>query len=444
MKEKHPYTEPLSTILRRQPEGGHAEITNTLQWVAYTSLFVFLTWLASFLLTSSYINALATAIGIIPIIVSIILIRRGGISAPSVILAVTIILLITWLATLSQGIYDISVLGYPVILIAAGLILRGRVIMYLTFLIILCMAWLVFGDIYHLYEPVVLAHANPQDFFIAGIIMLIAGNVVYRLVRNVYKNLYRAEQEIEMRKKAEQDREALIQQLKAKNQELDRFAVKVSHDLKTPLITVAGFLGYLDKDLKEGDHERVEKDLSQINDAAKTMGKFVDELLDLSRIGRITNPPRAVPFDEIVQGVLKATDGLIKARRVQVEIDADLPSVYVDRARIVQVMQNLITNGVKFMGDQPQPMIKIGFENKDGEHTFFVSDNGIGIAREHHERIFELFNKLDPTTDGTGIGLGVVKRIIEMHGGKIWVESEPGKGTTFFFTLENRKQEEML
>ena len=117
------------------------------------------------------------------------------------------------------------------------------------------------------------------------------------------------------------------------------------------------------------------------------------------------------------------------------EIDPIFPFVHVDRSRVVQVMQNLITNAVKFMGDQTQPIIQIGFEEIDGEHIFSIKDNGMGIAPGDHERIFELFNRLNPEIDGTGIGLGLVKRIVEMHHGKIWVESSPGNGATFKFTL---------
>jgi signal transduction histidine kinase len=284
--------------------------------------------------------------------------------------------------------------------------------------------------------PIYNTQTGAEDFFIGGIIILTAGNAIYRLVNNVYASLYRAEQEIKMREKAEEEREAMIQLLRRKNQELDRFAVRVSHDLKTPLITLAGFLGFLDRDIKAGNKERAEKDFAQINEAAKTMGKFVDELLDLSRVGRITNPPASVSFDGIVADALKAVEGLIRAKQVQLKVEAIFPFVYVDRARIVQVLQNLITNAVKFMGDQPEPAITIGFEEVNGEHIFCVSDNGIGIAPEHHEKIFELFNKLDPSSDGTGIGLGLVKKIIELHHGRIWVESEPGKGATFKFTLQ--------
>jgi signal transduction histidine kinase len=308
--------------------------------------------------------------------------------------------------------------------------------MYLAFGIIFCLGWLVFGELWGYYEPLVYTNSMSEDFFIVSIIILIAGNAVYRLVKNVYRSLAQAEQEINTRKNIEQQREILIQQLTSKNQELDRFAIRVSHDLKTPLITLAGFLGYLEKDIEEGNSEKAEKDFIQINEAAKTMGKFVDELLDLSRVGRITNPPTDVSFDEIVQEALKAVDGPLKAKQVHVEMDAGFPIVHVDRSRIVQVMQNLIANAVKFMGDQTNPIIRIGVENSLGSYVFFVQDNGIGIAAEHHKRIFELFSKLDTQTDGTGIGLGLVKRIIEVHGGRIWVESEGGKGSTFKFTLQ--------
>jgi len=436
MKNRPAYSEPLSSVLRRYPEGNKDEIVNTVRWIGFVALGVFLALIINNLLDNSYKEVLIISLGIIPIVISLALLKLDFVSAPSTILAVTIILLITFLATYGQGLYDIGVLGYPVILIVAGTFLRGRVTMYLAFLVICCLAWLNFGEHFNFYKPIYLTQANPEDFYISTIIILIAGNGIYRLAKNIYFTLYRAEKENTMRQAAEQEREEVIQQLSRKNQELDRFAIRVSHDLKTPLITLAGFLGYLEKDIKDGNFERAVKDFSQINDAAKTMGKFVDELLDLSRVGRITNPPTDVSFDEIVQDALKAADGLLKAKQVQVEIDASFPSVHVDRVRIVQVMQNLITNAVKFIGDQPNPIIRIGIEEVEGEQIFLVRDNGIGIAAENQEMIFELFSKLDTTTDGTGIGLGLVKRVVEIHNGRLWVESELGKGSTFKFTLQ--------
>jgi signal transduction histidine kinase len=297
------------------------------------------------------------------------------------------------------------------------------------------MAWLVFGDMTGLYSPVIILKSRAEDFFFASAIVLITSNAVHLLVRNTHRSLQRAQDEIVEREKAEKQREELVQQLKLKNQELDRFAITVSHDLKTPLITIAGYLGYLEKDMLAGNKERVSKNLGQINDAAKSMGKLVDEILDLSRIGRIHNPPRAVSFEDIVQEALKAAKGLLKEKQVQVKLGSGFPIVYCDFTRIAQVVQNLITNSVKFMGEQTEPLIEIDAEERGGEYVFFVRDNGMGIDPKYHEQIFGLFNKLNANTDGLGIGLGIVKRIIEVHGGRIWIESELGKGTSFYFTL---------
>ena len=444
MKDKPVYREPISTSLRWRPHENKSEMLNTVRWLGYSSLGLFLALLIFDIFEDDYAGALAITIGIIPILISLIVLRKGALSAPLAILSVTIIFLITWLATHDHGLYDIGVLGFPVILIVAGLVLRGRIVKYFSILIIICLAWLSFGELLGWYKPIFITRTNYEDFFIASIIIAIAGNAVYRLVQNVHNSLTQLETENAERKKTEAKLEDVIQQFKRKNQELDRFAVHVSHDLKTPLITLAGFLGYMEKDIREENYEQAIKDFSQINEAAKTMGKFVDELLDLSRVGRITNPPADVSFNAIVQNALKAVDGPLKVKQIQVEIDAEFPTVHVDRSRIVQVIQNLLTNAIKFMGDQPNPIIKIGVDNIENEHIFFVQDNGIGIASKHHENIFELFSKLDSRTEGTGIGLGLVKRIIEVHGGRIWVESELGKGTTFFFTLENIEQEETV
>jgi signal transduction histidine kinase len=123
---------------------------------------------------------------------------------------------------------------------------------------------------------------------------------------------------------------------------------------------------------------------------------------------------------------------------ITLELQKNLPVVYGDKQRLIEVLQNLLDNAAKFMGNQKNPQIEIGQRGEDVEHgnpVFFVRDNGIGISPEYHEQVFGLFNKLNPDIDGTGIGLTLVKRIIELHSGRIWVESEKGKGSTFYFTL---------
>jgi signal transduction histidine kinase len=165
------------------------------------------------------------------------------------------------------------------------------------------------------------------------------------------------------------------------------------------------------------------------------MQRLLDELLELSRIGRLMNPPQIIAFADLVQEALDIVRGRLDAGRVRVTVQPDLPPVYGDRQRLLEVLQNLLDNAAKFMGDQPEPVIEIGCREQEGKTVFFVRDNGIGIDRRFHNQVFGLFNKLDPHMEGTGVGLALVKRIIEVHGGKIWVESEFGKGATFYFTL---------
>jgi PAS domain S-box-containing protein len=243
-------------------------------------------------------------------------------------------------------------------------------------------------------------------------------------------------QDITDRKKEELQRELLIQELEQKNAELERFTYTVSHDLKSPLITIKGFAGMLEEDTRKCDPVQLKKDVRRIIDAADTMQHLLNDVLELSRIGRIVSPPERVPLKTIVSEAVELLAGPLAERGVSVRIDPDLPEVDVDKARIREVMVNLIENAVKYMGNQPNPEIHIGVSRDKGTPVFFVRDNGIGIDPRYLERIFNLFEKLDPAAQGTGVGLTIVRRIIEVHGGKIRAESEgAGKGTTFRFTL---------
>ena len=251
-------------------------------------------------------------------------------------------------------------------------------------------------------------------------------------------------QDISGQKQAQAEREALIRELENKNAELERFTYTVSHDLKSPLVTIRGFLGYLERDVKMGNEERVQDDIRRIEKSTDRMNSLLMDLLELSRIGRLMNPPQIVPFETIVQEALDLVQGGILERGVKVRIHSNLPEVHGDRVRLVEVLLNLIDNAVKFMGDQPEPLIEIGFRSDSAQPVFFVRDNGIGIQPEFHERVFGLFNRLSQGIEGTGVGLTLVRRIVEVHGGRVWIESRGlGTGTTFCFTLaknENNQQ----
>ena len=239
-------------------------------------------------------------------------------------------------------------------------------------------------------------------------------------------------------------RQSFISELEAKNAELERFTYTVSHDLKSPLVTITGFLGYLEKDALAGNAENIKSDVDRITKAAEKMQTLLNDLLELSRVGRLMNAPENIPFEEVVKEALENVRGRLEANKVKVEVQSELPIVHGDKVRLIEVVQNLVDNAAKFSKGRPDPRVIIGTnEARDKRHPiFFVRDNGIGIAPKYHENIFGLFNKLDVQAEGTGIGLTLVKRIIEVHDGKIWVESEPGTGATFYFTLPASQNEE--
>jgi signal transduction histidine kinase len=236
--------------------------------------------------------------------------------------------------------------------------------------------------------------------------------------------------------RAQAERERLIEDLELKNFELERFNYTVSHDLRTPLVTIRSFLGLLKKDLTAGDDERTSRDFQHIDAAASKMGRLLDELLELSRIGRVIGPPVPVEMVELAREAVALSAGSIAERGVEVIVAEPMPGVVGDRGRLLEVLQNLIENAVKFLGEEPAPRIEIGSRRHDGEDVIFVRDNGVGIEPRYHRKIFDLFERLDAREEGTGIGLALVQRIVHIHGGRVWVESEgKGKGSTFCFTV---------
>lgn len=260
----------------------------------------------------------------------------------------------------------------------------------------------------------------------ARLLSTIAANLAVAIENTQLQDILKQELDIQ---------EKLVKELEAKNKELERFTYTASHDLKSPLITIRGFLGYLERDARAGNLERLGQDIQRISDATEKMHRLLGELLELSRVGRVMNEKKDVPFLSIVTEALQRVEGQLKQKQVTVKVRGDFPVVCVDEERIIEVMQNLLDNAIKFMGTQTNPEVEIDYFINDGDVIFFVKDNGVGIKKDFQDRVFGLFDKLDANSPGTGIGLALVQRIIEIHGGKIWIESDGVTGTTFFFTL---------
>ena len=245
--------------------------------------------------------------------------------------------------------------------------------------------------------------------------------------------------DISERKRAEEKLTEALAQLVRSNKELENFAYTASHDLKGPLITITGFLRMLAVDTERGNAERMHVDMARIGEATKKMDRLLNDLLELSRIGHVADSLEDVSLTRLAREVVKLLAGPVAERGVRVEISPDLPTVHGERARLTQLLMNLLGNAVKFMGEQPNPHVKIGVRRDGKETVCYVRDNGIGIAPQHTESVFELFRQLDPSRGGTGIGLIVARRVVAAHGGRVWIESDgPGTGTTVCFTLAQR------
>ncbi len=250
-------------------------------------------------------------------------------------------------------------------------------------------------------------------------------------------------EKIAQRKRIRAENERLVvslyqakRQLEDKNAELERYAYTASHDLRSPLFTIKGFLGSLARSLEAGDLERMQADMTHIARATDKMAQLLDGLLELSRIGRLIHSPEPVSLAALAGEAVARVVRPPGERPVDVRIAGDMPAVRGDRLRLLTVFHSLADNAIKFVSSAPKPRVEFDARRDEGEVVCFVRDNGIGIEERYLGKIFELFEQLGQDHEGTGLGLALVKRIVVAHGGRIWVESEGlGKGATFFFTL---------
>jgi signal transduction histidine kinase len=227
-------------------------------------------------------------------------------------------------------------------------------------------------------------------------------------------------------------------ELEGVNRELQEFAYVASHDLKAPLNGISRLAQWIVEDYREVIDAKGQEFLELLIGRVKRMNNLINGILEYSRVGRKNEQVEPIDLNSLVAEVI---DILAPPERIQIAPEPDLPVILGDRTRITQVFQNLLDNALKFM-DKPTGLITIRCVDAGSFWTFSVTDNGSGIDARHHERIFRIFQTITPRDEreNTGIGLSIVKKIVELYGGKIWVESELGKGSTFFFTFPKKSQ----
>ncbi len=232
-----------------------------------------------------------------------------------------------------------------------------------------------------------------------------------------------------------------IAEVKKINTELDDFTYIVSHDLKEPLRSIDAFTKFVVKDYNDKLDDEGKRYLERIMANASRIQELIEDLLELSRIERKKNPFEETDINAVIEEVRLRFEYIIKARGVVINVLNELPKVFCDRVRITEVFANLISNAIKFT-DSRVPHIEIGCSLSGDYFEFYVKDNGPGIEEKYFGRIFEIFQRLERKEryDGTGAGLTIVKKIIEMHDGRVWVESRLGEGSTFYFSLPRAKK----
>jgi PAS domain S-box-containing protein len=227
------------------------------------------------------------------------------------------------------------------------------------------------------------------------------------------------------------ERKEALETLRQRNEEMEQFVYTVSHDLKSPLVTITGFIGMLESHLAAGRIEKVHHSIGRIQRSADRMSQLIDELLDLSRIGRVTGEPTPVDVTRLVRQLGETMQQRLETVGGKLVVEPDMPHIWADEKRLSEVFENLLSNAIKYGCNEPGKQITVSATLTASEVRYTIEDEGPGIDPNYHEKIFGLFQRLDSTSEGTGVGLTIVAKIMRVHGGRIWVESELGAGARF-------------
>jgi len=232
------------------------------------------------------------------------------------------------------------------------------------------------------------------------------------------------------------DRKRIDKELLEKNSELEQFIYMISHDLKSPLVTVKTFLSYLQQDIAQDNTKRIAEDIGFMASATDKMGMLLDDLLEFSRVGRQAKNTISISFNQLISDALELTAGSLSEQNINVKVNETDLLLSGDYSELIQIWQNLIENAIKYMGNHNSPEIEIGIQYEPENPIFYVRDNGIGIEAQYHEKIFEIFEQLNTEIEGSGLGLALIKRIVGLYRGTISVRSKGlAQGACFLFSL---------
>ncbi|MGB6269074.1 MAG: ATP-binding protein [Olleya sp.] len=238
-------------------------------------------------------------------------------------------------------------------------------------------------------------------------------------------------------KNLELQKEKLLSQLEKSNDELQEYAYIVSHDLKSPLRSIYALVSWLKEDNQANLDENSLQNLAHIETTLEKMEQLITDVLNYSSLGINSSEKSEIDLDKLVKELITI---LYVPKHIEIKSQKKLPSIKGDKTKLQQLFQNLISNAIKFI-DKDKGTIIIDVDDLKSHYKFSIKDNGIGIDKKFHDKIFKIFHALNKSKDSTGIGLSIVKKIVNLYEGEIWLDSEPNIGTTFYFTLKKNINE---
>ncbi len=288
-----------------------------------------------------------------------------------------------------------------------------------------------------------------EDFdFLCTIANILNQSISYYELKSLFKTSYdKLQNNVERIQRENDQRRELLKKVREQTKELQRrhiemedFVYTISHDLKAPIISIQGFVTALNEDFSEILPEEAQYYLERITKNTAQIESMIREVLEYSRIGRITQEKENLDLKEIIDDIIDQISPQAQKRNIKIDFKGNSLKIYAEKNRMFQLFSNLIGNSVKYMGDQPEPCIEVGTQKIGSKFaTIFVKDNGMGIPENFMDKVFNIFvratNLKNKEIEGTGIGLAHCKKIVETHGGQIWLESEEGKGTAIFLQL---------